>query len=175
MFLWVFFFTGCTGVLGKKSETSNSTGFLFFFEFGILLYLGFHQIRCLWDGMGRRVLAISSTIWCFGELFVLEPATNVTSHFWSELYASSLVFEGFYVSLHGNESCTTKDDDYPIIYRVSYIRGGCLGFLPSTVWFNSRCWLTFTDWRWRQLYPLVCKLFIHTWKSRMESMRPTQE
>jgi len=23
--------------------------------------------------------------------------------------------------------------DYPIIYKVSYIPGGCLGFLPSTV------------------------------------------
>ena len=31
------------------------------------------------------------------------------------------------------KSCTTKDDDYPIIYRILYIPGGCLGFLPSTV------------------------------------------
>ena len=30
------------------------------------------------------------------------------------------------------KSCTTKDDDYPIIYRVSYISGGA-GFQPSTV------------------------------------------
>jgi len=30
------------------------------------------------------------------------------------------------------KSCTTKDDDYPIIYRVLYIPGGA-GFLPSTV------------------------------------------
>ena len=30
------------------------------------------------------------------------------------------------------KSCTTKDDDYPTIYRVSYIPGGA-GFLPSTV------------------------------------------
>ena len=30
------------------------------------------------------------------------------------------------------KSCTTKDDDYPIICRVSYIPGGA-GFLPSTV------------------------------------------
>ena len=28
---------------------------------------------------------------------------------------------------------TTKDDDYPIIYRVLTIPGGCLGFCPSTV------------------------------------------
>ena len=31
------------------------------------------------------------------------------------------------------KSCTTKDDDYPIIYRVLTIPGGCLGFQPSTV------------------------------------------
>ena len=31
------------------------------------------------------------------------------------------------------KSCITKDDDYPIIYRVLTIPGGCLGFLPSTV------------------------------------------
>ena len=30
------------------------------------------------------------------------------------------------------KSCTTKDDDYPIIYRVWTIPGGA-GFLPSTV------------------------------------------
>ena len=31
------------------------------------------------------------------------------------------------------KSCTTKDDNFPIIYRVLTIPGGCLGFLPSTV------------------------------------------
>ena len=34
------------------------------------------------------------------------------------------------------KSCTTKDDDYPIIYRVLTIPAGCLGFLPSTVPFH---------------------------------------
>ena len=33
------------------------------------------------------------------------------------------------------KSCTTKDDEYPIIYRVLYIPGGA-GFLPSTVSFD---------------------------------------
>ena len=33
------------------------------------------------------------------------------------------------------KSCTTKDDEYPIIYRGLYIPGGCLGFRPSTVCF----------------------------------------
>ena len=31
------------------------------------------------------------------------------------------------------KSCTTKDDDYPIVYRVLTIPGGCLGFCPSKV------------------------------------------
>ena len=35
------------------------------------------------------------------------------------------------------KSCTTKDDDYPIIYRVLTIPGGCLGFRPSTVLTNQ--------------------------------------
>ena len=44
------------------------------------------------------------------------------------------------VKIHGElwycwwtKSCTTKDDDYPIIYRVLTIPGGA-GFCPSTVW-----------------------------------------
>ena len=37
------------------------------------------------------------------------------------------------------KSCTTKNDDYPIIYRVSTIPGGA-GLLPSTVALkNLRC------------------------------------
>ena len=61
------------------------------------------------------------------------------------------------------KSCTTKDDDYPIIYKVLYIPGGA-GFLPSTVstplqWFEMEsdlCCLsgvlipTRTPGRWRQ-------------------------
>ena len=35
------------------------------------------------------------------------------------------------------KSCTTKDDDYPIIYRVLTIPGGA-GFCPSTVWLVFR-------------------------------------
>ena len=36
------------------------------------------------------------------------------------------------------KSCTTKDDDYPIIYRVSTIPGGA-GLQPSTVWNVDFC------------------------------------
>ena len=43
------------------------------------------------------------------------------------------------------KSCTTKDDDYPIIYRVLTIPGGA-GFRPSTVFHPQRfgsnwCWI----------------------------------
>ena len=34
------------------------------------------------------------------------------------------------------KSCTTKDDDYPMIHRALYIPGGA-GFCPSTVWRHS--------------------------------------
>ena len=38
-----------------------------------------------------------------------------------------------YHTVDGQNSCTTKDDDYPIIYRILTIPGGA-GFRPSTVW-----------------------------------------
>ena len=37
------------------------------------------------------------------------------------------------------KSCTTKDDKYPIIYRVLYIPGGCLGFHPGRVPHRQAC------------------------------------
>ena len=41
------------------------------------------------------------------------------------------------------KSCTTKDDNYPINYRVLTIPGGCLEFRPSTVW--TAFYRSFTD------------------------------
>ena len=38
------------------------------------------------------------------------------------------------IPVDGQNPKTTKDDDYPMIYRVLTIPGGCLGFCPSTVW-----------------------------------------
>ena len=40
----------------------------------------------------------------------------------------------------------TKDDDYPILYKVLTIPGGCLGFLPSTVGFSK--YIRIPSWRW---------------------------
>ena len=44
------------------------------------------------------------------------------------------------------KSCTTKDDDYPIIYRVSTIPGGA-GFQPSTVVHPKSCASTHSERR----------------------------
>ena len=56
------------------------------------------------------------------------------------------------------KSCTTKDDDYPIVYRVLTIPGGA-GFLPSTVWhlIHLVCLSTTSFW------PLAT-LRLSTWK-----------
>ena len=54
------------------------------------------------------------------------------------------------------KSCTTKDDDYPIIYRVLTIPGGCLRFLPSTV---SNMHISKVD-GWK-----ISKLMVGSWQS----------
>ena len=43
------------------------------------------------------------------------------------------------------KSCTTKDDDYPIIYRVLIISGGAW-CLPSTVLFEIKLYPLWRDW-----------------------------
>ena len=65
---------------------------------------------------------------------------------------------------------------YPIIYRVSYIPGGCLGFLPSTVWLffgstptqephDGNCG---TVWRFRKLgLPICLEMFHASWCWRL--------
>ena len=40
----------------------------------------------------------------------------------------------------GQKLCTTKDDDYPSMYKVLTIPAGCLGFLPSTVSYSRSLW-----------------------------------
>ena len=46
------------------------------------------------------------------------------------------------------KSCTSKDDDYAIIYRALTIPGGA-GFLPPTVSkLSCGFWLTFNVWHW---------------------------
>ena len=54
------------------------------------------------------------------EIVDMNPGSKVTSMGVSRTYC------------WWTKSCTTKDDDYPIIYKVLYIPGGA-GFLPSTV------------------------------------------
>ena len=74
------------------------------------------------------------------------------------LFASfQLVFISAYFKSYGwwTKSCTTKDDDYPIIYRVLTISGGA-GFRPSTVSPSCPWFLHNPD------YFNVC-YFFHTW------------
>ena len=59
---------------------------------------------------GRHHPSIAREVWC---TFASIESKNWTYCWWTK-------------------SCTTKDDDYPIIYRVLTIPGGA-GFLPSTV------------------------------------------
>ena len=57
------------------------------------------------------------------------------------------------------KSCTTTDDDYPIVYTLLIIPGGCLGFCPSTVWWKNEtssvatCWLV-SDIRLTQVWEI---------------------
>ena len=54
------------------------------------------------------------------------------------------------------KSCTTKDDDYPIIYRVLTIPGGA-GFRPSTVLLYPKVlfWTFHRSYRDRKTYTVV--------------------
>ena len=64
------------------------------------------------------------------------------------------------------KSCTTKDDDYPIIYRVLTIPGGA-GFCPSTVsLFDSNKWEVILKRQSPSLQELQMKIwvFLRTWK-----------
>ena len=58
-----------------------------------------------------------------------------------------LTWHNWYPYCWWTKSCTTKDDDYPIIYRVSTVPNGA-GFLPSTVFLISATscgWIEFID------------------------------
>ena len=59
------------------------------------------------------------------------------------------------------ESCTTKDDDYPIIHRVLTNPGGA-GFLPSTV---SRWWIDICLFSplFREDEPILTNIFQMGW------------
>ena len=46
-----------------------------------------------------------------------------------------------YIYCWWTKSCTTKDDDYPMIYRVLTIPGVFLGFWPSTVFLVIHIWV----------------------------------
>ena len=63
-------------------------------------------------------------------LLKLRPFMHLRKPNWREGIFSSKTWRLWYC--WWTKSCTTKDDDYPIIYRVLTIPGGA-GFRPSTV------------------------------------------
>ena len=86
------------------------------------------------------------------------------------------------------KSCTTKDDDYPIVNRVLTIPGGCLGYLPSTVAtrfrkFTNESYPRWTSWNhamhtlpgtwilWSQLFilaPVWCCFIFGMWEPSLK-------
>ena len=70
---------------------------------------------------------------CISNRILTFQIQSLFSHF--SLFSTSRIMGGraFERSCWRTKSCTTKDDDYPIICRGLTIPGGCLGFLPSTV------------------------------------------
>ena len=78
------------------------------------------------------------------------------------------------------KSCTTKDDNYPIIYRVLTIPGGA-GFLPSTVWGFRWVFFFWKDWgqgskvvffRWKNLTKRGVRTLTLRWFWNMISQAP---
>ena len=71
--------------------------------------------HCWFVEVPRKFLPRSEwpQFWRAGRVFLITRPWNLTYGWWTK-------------------SCTTKDDDYPIIYRVLTIPGGA-GFCPSTV------------------------------------------
>ena len=61
--------------------------------------------------------------------WIQRPGKKTSKYVWNQV--SMAVYNGQWYCWW-TKSCTTKDDDYPIIYRVLTIPGGA-GFCPSTV------------------------------------------
>ena len=99
---------------------------------------------------GRQTVSTSKKNGCHGKLDILplshrRAAASDEAVTWGDSEWENPCFRGDIVETHPCtycwwlKSCVTKDDDYPIIYKVLTIPGGA-GFLPSTVYQNSR-WL----------------------------------
>ena len=109
--------------------------FLFFFRFlpwrFLLSSILLHEVKQMWTfHKGVQLLALLLTLLgCF--FFLPFPKKQKM-----RCVTQSTVFASYG---WWTKSCTTKDDEYPIIYRVLTIPGGA-GFCPSTVCLlGSRC------------------------------------
>ena len=97
-----------------ETDFAFQTWLFLFFPAGRLVRLK-SLPTCFISWLGRKILIVLQT--------------------WNVLKCHEFMETGLYASWYcwWTKSCTTKDDDYPIIYRVLTIPGGA-GFCPSTVW-----------------------------------------
>ena len=70
----------------------------------------------------------------FSVQYFYRQICGKSCHFWDTHTNTLVILESPWSYCWWTKSCTTKDDNYPIIYRVLTIPGGA-GFLPSTVSF----------------------------------------
>ena len=109
------FGVGKTSFLGKYRLFGNLI---------IMLNFSWCRWRVYLDSGTRQSEMVKRSYWRVNRF----PPTNCGMNCWD--------------TVDGTKSCTTKDDDYPIIYRVLTIPGGA-GFRPSTV--------LVVQWKWTSL------------------------
>ena len=107
----------------------------FFFRFlpwrFLLSSILLHEVQQMWI-FHKRVQLLALLVTLLGCFFFYPSPRNKKWDVWHQ----STVFASYG---WWTKSCTTKDDEYPIIYRVLTIPGGA-GFCPSTVCLlGSRC------------------------------------
>ena len=87
--------------------------------------------------------------WVFLTTFLAPSGRCISARsLWSSLNLGRKLWWKWWISYGWwTKSCTTKDDDYPIVYRVLTIPGDA-GFCPSTVWFPF----------WKELYDALGRM-----------------
>ena len=102
----------------------------------IVLYQTCHE----WWGIGCLIKGGTMHFEYISEVRLLWISIGWMETRWRSLYPQMIQFptvDGWNPAVAPVEVGSWN----PIIYRVLYIPGGCLGFLPSTVWFLKCCCL----------------------------------
>ena len=119
------------------------------YHLGCLICLVPPQFFCIffWLTFGCRIPSAPKCLWVIGEGFHLtqqkglrkvtrnrrrDPGDDQQQVCYPENRGPKRI------SSWWKKSCTSWQVVYPMIYKVLYILGGCLGFLPSTVWIISQ-------------------------------------